>query len=70
MSYSILELTNRTAFLKEHLIWDFPIDLGQPITRQSSWLSDTMPSLPLDTFSSEDEFRVYTKTYSLVPGFV
>ncbi|TGO69407.1 hypothetical protein BOTNAR_0011g00230 [Botryotinia narcissicola] len=29
-----------------------------------------MSSLPLDTFSSEEKFRVYTKIYPLVPGFV
>ncbi|TGO90842.1 hypothetical protein BPOR_0049g00220 [Botrytis porri] len=29
-----------------------------------------MPSLPLNTFSSEEEFKVHTKRYPLVPGFV
>ncbi|TGO27443.1 hypothetical protein BPAE_0042g00560 [Botrytis paeoniae] len=29
-----------------------------------------MPSIPLNIFSSEEEFKVHTKTYPLVPGFV
>ncbi|TGO62197.1 hypothetical protein BCON_0021g00090 [Botryotinia convoluta] len=29
-----------------------------------------MPSIPLNIFSSEEEFKVHTKIYPLVPGFV